>query len=225
MAPDTQSADRLAALAGELLQALPPLEEKEQRVALALFRLLAEGEPVPLERIAESVGLPVERVDALLASWPGVYRDSEGSVIGFWGLSLGETPHRVEIGGRTLYGWCAWDTLFLPVILGKEGRVESPCATTGETVSVTVGPGGIGDVLPDGAVLSFLRPNGKFDHDVILSFCHYVLFFRSEEAGREWTAAHPNTFLLSIAEGFELGRRTWEAKFAAALGDGAARAA
>lgn len=38
-------------------------------------------------------------------------------------------------------------------------------------------------------------------------------------------ARHANMVLLSLPEGFELGRLTWETKFAAALGDDAARAA
>jgi alkylmercury lyase len=226
MAPDTQLHSRqLGTLAVELIEAIPPLDAAEQRVALAVYRLLALGELVPPSRIAERVDLPGERVEVLLDSWPGVYRDSEGRVIGFWGLALSEMPHRVQVDGRTLYGWCAWDTLFIPLILGKEARVESPCESTGEPISLTVGPDGVRDVAPEGAVLSFLRPEGKFDHDVILSFCHYVLFFRSETAGRQWTAAHPNTFLLSPAEGFELGRLTWGRKFAAALADDRARAA
>jgi alkylmercury lyase len=226
MAPETQLHSRqLGTLAGELIEAMPPLDPAEQRVAFAVYRLLALGEPVPPSRIAERVGVPADRVAVLLDSWPGVYRDSEGRMIGFWGLALSEMPHRVQVDGRTLYGWCAWDTLFIPLILGKEARVESPCATTGEVVSLTVGPDGIRDVAPEGAVLSFLRPEGKFDYDVILSFCHYVLLFRSEEAGGEWTAAHANTFLLSPAEGFELGRLTWETKLAAALRDDPARAA
>jgi hypothetical protein len=68
-------------------------------------------------------------------------------VTGFWGLALSEMPHRLQVDA--LYGWCAWDTLFIPLILGKEAHVESPCATTGEIVSLTVGPDGVRDVAPD----------------------------------------------------------------------------
>lgn len=216
---------RLAALAEELVGAVPALAETEQGVAVALYRLLAEGKPVGPATIAERVGLSDEQVAATLGSWPGVYFDEEGRVIGFWGLVLGEMPHRFEVEGRTLYAWCAWDALFIPVILGKEAHVASPCATTGDPISLTVGSGGVRDISPEGAVLSFLRPEGRFDHDVILSFCHYVLFFRSEATGREWTANHPNTFLLSLEDGFQLGRLTWEAKLGAALRERPAEAA
>jgi len=62
-----------------------------------------------------------------------------------------------------------------------------------------------------------LRPEGTFDHDVILSFCHHVLFFSSAEAGEQWTAKRRDAFLLPLEQGFELGRRVFQEKFADAL--------
>jgi len=59
-------------------------------------------------------------------------------------------------------------------------------------------------VLP--SVVSFLLPDRAFDADVIQSFCHFVYFFASREAGEAWTSEHPGTFLLSLEEAFELGR-------------------
>jgi len=34
-------------------------------------------------------------------------------------------PHALQFDGRTLYAWCAWDTLFLPELLGRPARVTS----------------------------------------------------------------------------------------------------
>ncbi len=71
---------------------------------------------------------------------------------------------------------------------------------------MAVGPHGVTELSPPGSVLSFLRPEGRFDYNVILNFCRYVLFFSSEAAGRRWTSQRPNAFLLTMADGFELGR-------------------
>ena len=68
-----------------------------------------------------------------------------------------------------------------------------------------------------GAVVSFLTPDTPFDANVVLSFCHYMLFFISEEAGTKWTAEHKNTFLLSVEEASEVGRLTNRANFGDAL--------
>jgi alkylmercury lyase len=78
----------LPALAADLARAMPELGETEQQIALEIYRLLADGKPVLLERLATRVGLLAEEVSEVLGDWPGVYRDGQGDVIGFWGLTL-----------------------------------------------------------------------------------------------------------------------------------------
>ena len=39
------------------------------------------------------------------------------------------------------------------------------------------------------------------------SFCHYVLHFTSPATARQWTAGHPGTFVISLADASELARR------------------
>jgi alkylmercury lyase len=194
-------------LARDVAVAIGTLDAEQQRVAVSLYRLLAEGGPVAAERLADRAALPLETVEKLLDDWPAVYRDEHGSVVGFWGLAIREMPHRLEIGGRTVYAWCAWDTLFLPEIVGGRAAVSSTCPTTGETVSLEVDESGARRVTPDTAVLSFLRPDGPFDGDVIRSFCHFVHFFADEDAAARWIERHPNTFAMSIDEGVDLARR------------------
>ena len=55
-------------------------------------------------------------------------------------------------------------------------------------------------------MVSFLSPEGRFDGNVITSFCHFIHFFASRRAGEQWIARHPGTFLLSLADAFELAR-------------------
>jgi alkylmercury lyase len=207
MAIDALSQRDLNALADDIDAAMPKLDRTEQRVAVQLYRLLADGQPVEHERLALRAGVPLSRVTRLLSSWPGVYQDDQGRVIGFWGLSLATMrPHSFEVAGQRLWTWCAWDALFIPGILGTSAHVDSTCATTGEPVSMVVGPQGVTELSPAGSVLSFLRPKARFDYKVILNFCQYVLFLSSEAAGRQWMSQRPNAFLLTITDGFELGR-------------------
>jgi alkylmercury lyase len=208
-------------LARDLAIAMGALDGEQQRAAVSLYRLLAEGEPVATEAFAERAALPLARVRDLLDRWPGVYRDQDGSVIGFWGLTIREMPHRLQTDGRTLYAWCAWDTLFLPEILGRRARVTSTCPTTGDTVSLEVDAGGVVGVTPNSAVLSFLRPDGPFDGDVIRSFCHFVHFFASPEAAARWIERQPDTFALSLDDGVELARRRNRELLGAALAEDA----
>ncbi len=199
----------LQELTRALTGASPELDDEARRVALATYRLLAEGAPLPVSRIAEATDLPQKRAEGLIDSWPGVFRDPEGNIVGFWGLAIGalDPEHRIEVEGRSLWAWCAWDTLFIPDILGKEASITSTDPQTGETVRLTVGPAGVTERSHEEAVLSFLVPDGPFsEKDVVSEFCHFIHFFSSRESGEQWVADHPGTILLSLEEGYELGR-------------------
>ena len=207
-------------LADALTGAAPDLDMAGQRLFLATYRLLAAGRPVTAAELAAATGLPEPAVAEALGRWPGVFTDSQGRVTGFWGLAIGElTPaHRFETGGQVLYAWCAWDTLFLPGRLGQDARVTSACPVTGEMIELTVAPDGVTGMSHPGAVVSFLRPDGPFDSGVVQSFCHYVHFFASRQAGEQWVAGHPGTFLLTLREASDLAGRVNQRMFPATLG-------
>lgn len=180
-----------------------------QRVSLAIYRLLARAEPVPPSAIAAEVGVSEEQVHKLLDSWSGVYRDAEGRIVGYWGLTPSKMDHRLDVGGRTVYAWCAWDALFIPALLGLSAQVVSKSPGTEKPIRLTVSPEGARSLDEQEVYVSFLEPpvEETLAEDVIGSFCHYVFFFPSRAAGLRWTASHPGTYLLTLDEAFELGRR------------------
>ena len=178
-------------LAGEIATALGDLDPAGQRLAIALYRLLAAGRPVAAADLAAAADLPESEVAGALDGWPAVFTDSRGRITGFWGLAVTELSpaHRYESGGRVLYAWCAWDTLFLPARLGQAARVTSACPVTGEPIELTVTPEGISGTSHPAVVVSFLRPGRPFDSGVIESFCHFVHFFAGRQAGEPVLAA------------------------------------
>lgn len=214
VATTTPTLDELVAA---VTAASPPLDRPEQRAAVALYRVLAEGHPVSAAALADRSGTPEEKVAGMLARWRGVFLDDVHRVIGFWGLALTEMPHRYRVGGRQLYTWCAWDTLYITPILDQVAEVESNCPVSGREVALTVTARGVRRVEPAEAVVSFLSPDRPWEDDVRTRFCHYVLFFSSPDAGRRWTHDNPGTFLLSVEDGFELGRRVNAARFGSVL--------
>ncbi|HKX17302.1 MAG TPA: organomercurial lyase [bacterium] len=204
--------------AEEFAGAAPQFDAAGGRVAVALYRELAKGAAVPLARLAALLDVPPEAVASALSA-STVFYDGSGAVTGFRGLALGEvSPHRLRVDGVTLYTWCAWDSLFIPGILGRTAEVVSRDPTAGAPISLRVGPDRVEHVDPAGTVLSFLAPERRLDRDVIRNFCHFVHFFGSAENGRTWTAAHPGTFLLSVEDAFALGRLTNARNFGGALG-------
>jgi alkylmercury lyase len=218
----TQRHKTLDGLADAVAGALPDLDPAGQRLAIALYRLLAAGRPVAPADLAAAAGLGEPEVAGTLRSWPAVFTGSQGRVTGFWGLAISELSpaHRYESGGRVLYAWCAWDTLFLPGRLGRAARVTSACPVTGELIQLTVTPDGVTGTSHQGAAVSFLMPGGPFGSGVIDSFCHFVHFFASRRAGEQWAARHPGTFLLTLGEAAGLAARVNQRMFPDVLGTG-----
>jgi len=209
----------IPALAAELTNAVHSTwNPQQQYVALALFRLLAEGEPVTVEALAARVELPRAEVAAFIGELK--HRDGEGRVVAFGGLTLQPTSHLLDVDGRTLHAWCALDTLFLPELLAAPARVRSTCPATGQPITLTVDGTGVHHVTPQGAVLSLHSVAGLDPEDVIGTFCCFVHFFATEDAALGWTASRPGTYIASLAEGFEYGRYCNHAQFPAVLGDG-----
>jgi alkylmercury lyase len=207
----------IAGLAGTIIGATEELRPADQSVGLALLRELADGKPVAAEALARRAGTSTAEAVAALDRLPFVYRDEDGRVVGFWGLSLAETPHRLRVEGRDLHTWCAWDTLFVPELLGMEAEVESSSPVSGAAVRLRVARDGARDVVPEGALVSMLMPTEAFDRDAITSFCHFVHFFPSRADAEPWLDEHRQTFLLTVEEAFELGRLTNHARLGAAL--------
>ena len=195
---------------GEAIKAaMPKLDKTDQQIATAVYRLMSKGEPVEATAVAESVaGITVDSVNERLNSWPGVFRDHSGRVVGFWGHAIDklDPEYRLVADGNTTYAWCALDTLFIPGIIGKAVRVEASDPISGEAVSVVVDGDGVREVTPAGALVSMAIPDGPFGYDVIESFCHRVLFFASDQTGARWVARHNGASLLSVEQAFELGR-------------------
>lgn len=211
-------------LADAIDRARPEMSETDRRVAITLYRLLGQGRPVAPADAAGATGLAESEIEARFGKWPGVYRDDQGGVVGFWGLTVHEMPpHEISFDGRKLWAWCAWDTLFLPRRLGETLDVRSRCPTTGQPIALRVAQDGVRSVQPDNVVVSFVEPDRPFDADVIANFCHYVHFFVDAEAGEKWASRHPGTFLFSLDDAFELGRLADSALLAASSptgGDG-----
>jgi alkylmercury lyase len=193
---------------------LRPFSPEEQRAAAALYRELAKGKAVDADQLGRALGISSAESRALLqcdAIKCFVYPHDQGRALGFGGLAAAPMHHRFEVEGRTLWTWCAWDSLFIPEILGHPARVASADPETGEMVRLVVTPDRIESVVPDGAVVSFVQREAQvFDVDaanVMAKFCHFVFFFSSRASGERWTAKHPDTFLYSLDDAFALAKR------------------
>jgi alkylmercury lyase len=211
--PDTPS---LEALAESLAGTFPGSDDAP--LARALLRELAQGEPVSSAALAACTGRDERDVTATVARWPNVRRDEQGRVEAFGGMSLRPTKHRVDVGGRRLFTWCAWDTLFLPALLDDQVQVESTCPMTGTEVRLTVAPERVLAAEPEDLWVSFPAPGQTSTEDIVESFCCHVHFLAGADSAGGWASARPGTFALEVDDAFELGRLATRAFFAT-IGD------
>ncbi len=212
MTTQTTNFDRAAAM----MDTLPQFQEDAKRLAVELSRQLARGEPVQPESLAAALGVPTSEIrtlleDEQLRGW--VFNDDEHRIVGFRGLAIPEMPHKFEVQSRTLYTWCALDSLFIPEIIGKDARVESRDPQTGTVIRLTVTPDGIEAPEPATTVVSVLVG----DTDVLQqnpakimgTFCHHIFFFSSVEEGQRWAADRDNVAIHPVQDAYQFVTAMW----------------
>lgn len=170
-----------------------------------LARLLAGGDPVTVQQVANAGGWTQEQVQAALARHPRVDFDEHGRIAGF-GLTLHPTPHSFTFDGQTVYGFCASDALGFPVILDRHGRIESTCPATGRPIRVEVTPSEVLNVHPPEAVVSTVRPTQAVTD--IRAYCDLGNFFSSPDAATDWLAHNPHGQITTVADDFTITRQS-----------------
>jgi alkylmercury lyase len=209
----------------KLASFLPLFSPEEQRAAVALYRELANGRPVHADQLGRALGVSLAESRALLERDTikrFVHADDEARVLGFGGLAVAPMHHRFEVLGQTLWTWCAWDSLFIPEILGRSAHVTSADPENGEIVSLVVAPDRVESAVPKTAVVSFIELEASVFQgsaaNVMANFCHFVFFFATRSSGERWTAGRPGTFLYGLEEAFALARRLNARNFSLELG-------
>ena len=197
---------------GGIRQAFTP---DVSRLTVRLWREVARGGPVSQQRVEQiASALDIEQKTAHEVLHKMCERDQNGNVVGIAGLSQNQHPHRFTVNGIRLAAWCAWDSLFLPVMLQQTALVSSRCPVTGEVIQLTITPEGVTSYQPASAAISIVIPQPtkhglESVEEIWTTFCRHVYFFSSPQAAQEWVAARGQEIaILTIEEAFELGRLT-----------------
>ena len=119
--------------------------------------------------------------------------------------AMRRTPHRYLIDDRTVFAWCASDALTFPVVLGRQGIIQSTCGSTGQPIRIELTPNGVKQVDPPAAVVSAIRPAGEVA-DVRSAICRHGRFFASPQAAAQWAAEHPEGEIRPVQEAFVVDR-------------------
>lgn len=177
---------------------------------MTAIRMLAEGEPVTAQALAEATGLALGEVRDLIeeARQHGVEVE-DGAVVGA-ALTLRPTQHHFRVRGNDLYAWCGFDTLSLPLITGEPAQVTSTCPVTGQEIRLTVAADGTtSNVTPPGVVVGIVGEEVLSCSSVSgpdSDECTQMPFFASREAGESWAGDHPGTAIVDLTDARTIAR-------------------
>lgn len=192
----------LVAIARHLTAQLDCMQE---RVCRQLLQILADvGRPLAPAHLATLLQVSQEECHTQLARVLDTEFDEQGNIVG-WGITLVPTDHQVQMQGKRLYTWCAFDTVLFPALLQMESQVHSVCTATGTPITFVATPQGIQELSPATSVLSLILPAERCDC-IRGTFCAQSLFFRSAEAASPWVALHAEAVLLSVEEAALVGQ-------------------
>ena len=199
-----------------IAKAVVQRQERYQRNTLLfeqLAQLLARGRPVAPELLARLLHRGLDEVRAVLQAHPELEYDTRGNLVGS-GLTLVPTTHQFQVEQRTLFAWCAFDTLTYPVELHLSAQVTSRCPVTGSSIQLMVTPEQVLDLDPGEAQVSLVVDvAAECCYNVREDVCNYGHFFASREAATPWQAAHPQAVILSVEEAYQVGKLVEGSRF------------
>ncbi len=193
----------------------PKFEPDVSQLLIKVIRTVAEGQPVNDEQVSSIVAeIEIDEARAEEFLRAVTERDDDDNIIGIVGLTQNPNwAHRFNVNGNSLRTWCAWDTLYIPLLLNRTATVESESPASKGTVRVTVSPDAVNETSPKEAVVSVVvlepDPDRTSVEEIWSQFCHQVYFFASREEGEQWAAARDDIEILTVEEAFELGKHAW----------------
>ncbi len=193
-------------------QALEPPGDAQALVRKAAFQLLlARGDAIDLDSLRAHTGLSkksVSTVVGLLDSAGRMRRNTKGEVVGSGGLSVIPDRHEIELDGRRLWTWCAYDILGIFGALGAGGRALSPSPPHEKTIVLHFAQG-----RPEQSEAVLFRP----DEDLISScenvyeqWCPNSNLFASRELAEQWVDQQSlRGRVLDLDEASDLASAAW----------------
>jgi alkylmercury lyase len=182
--------------------------EFELRIQVLALQLLAKGNPVSPESLADAWDMPLEQVNAIFeqAGAQGTLQlDDDGNMVGSY-LSLIPTTHKLQVADKTLYAWCAYDAIYIPGVLGKKAVIESIDPYSHETVQLAISPNGEIDLKPEGIVVTVVGMDADTRGGADSPRCSQMHFFQSYENADKWSSDYADVSIMTVHQVFEAAR-------------------
>ncbi len=106
-------------------------------------------------------------------------------------FSAVNTPFRDYIGGRRYFANCAWDTVSMHVMLGKDTRVESYCHHCAEPIGILLSEGKVVSSIPKEPQIFLSVPVAKWYDNLVNTCSNNMVYFVSKEHMARWLKENP----------------------------------
>lgn len=186
----------------QLVQTIEHLTARWARADTAIlkhvFPLLGEGQPVSLNRLAESSGTTTD-IAAQAVTSGRITLDDNGDIIELFGVTLTSTGRHIHAKGVSLYSCCALVAHVVPRLLDRTVSVRSQDPVTGEQVELEIAPNGVRRFQPNTAVASMIVTDDRtIQEDAPVHFCQHVHHCASRESAVQFVANVPGRYVLTI---------------------------
>jgi alkylmercury lyase len=167
-----------------------------------IYAYLLKGEPLPVNYFAALLHMEVDEAEKIITSHGEV--DDQGRVVGFLGLSLVPTPYKLVVKGKTLYAWCATDTIWLPQFLLLEALIESEDPVNGQLIQLSVNEDFLDWTDPVPLYISWVEKTDRCH--IRHSFCQRSHLFASQETAAKWLSENADAEIYNVEELFTFSR-------------------
>jgi hypothetical protein len=106
-------------------------------------------------------------------------------------FSAVSTPFRDYIGERRYFANCAWDTVSMHVMLGREAKVESYCHHCGEPINLTLREGKAASSSPREPVIFLSMPVARWYDNLVNTCSNNMVYFASRDHMNLWLRENP----------------------------------
>jgi len=169
------------------------------------FGMLAEGKPLPIHALAAETGVEVDRLRELLVAVRSQF-DEEGRLVDLFGMTLEQTPHRLEIGSKVVFSCCALWAHVIPKLINRSIVVHSTDPVSKELVRLSISPVRVQSLEPvDAAATMAVASARDIATDVCAAFCCQVKHFVSRENAELFASESSRRRVVTVGELHELG--------------------
>lgn len=177
----------------------PWLKELGLPRANSIYRRLLKGTPIVFDDFLDLLNVTPEEADKVVSLYGE--KNEKQQVVGFLGMTLVPTQHKITVEETVLYTWCAGDTLLFPEFLSFSATIESIDPISKQVVRLAVNENLLEWTYPEPLYISWVN---EIDREKIRkTMCNRTHFFASKETASQWQNQNQDVAILSVEDFFD----------------------